>query len=181
MSEFKKMAYAKEEQYDMEMFERLAKKYPIMFNRYCQTEYGVPFDVFNMTQTGGTYAVELKSRGYKSEDCFIEMVKFARLRDLWREREILPVYICFYPIEQETYMWVLSEVKSVKPYLDIVVKDCSGEKKTADRFGLSFEDAIQFDKDFNIVRKPKYTGNAPKYRDSEIMDNKITINNWNRI
>ena len=182
MQQYIENNYKEIEEIDYEKFCRMAKKYPKMFSKYIQTEYGTPFDILNMTATGGTYAIELKSRKNKYSDCYIEMEKFTRLRNLWRERYVLPVYICFY--ENEVYMWLLNEVSNVKIYLNAVVKPMKDDEYECERIGLDFSEAIHMDLDGNILERPKNSTKSrrlPAYKDPEIMGTIINRYNWNRI
>jgi hypothetical protein len=174
--------YLKEEEIDFKKFKKLADRYPKMFKKYRQTEYGVPFDILNLTYTGGTYAIELKSRKKKYNDCFIEWEKFSKLRELWRNNCVLPVYICFY--EDETYMWLLNEVCGITPYLNTSISDREGGYYEVDRIGLKYSEAYRFDKDFNVTYRPNNINKSatlPKANDEELMDAQITKYNWKKI
>ena len=153
-----------------------------MFHKYRQTEYGVPFDILNLTNTGGTYAIELKSRRDKYRDCFIEWDKFSKLRELWRNNCVLPVYICFY--EDETYMWLLNEVCAITPYLNASISDGEGGHYEGDRVGLQFSEAYRFDRDFNITYRPdniNKSSQLPKPNEPELVEGQITTFNWKNI
>ena len=171
--------YMKWEDVDFDKFKALAGKYPKMFSKYIQTEYGVPYDILNYTETGGTYAIELKSRNVKFDDCFIEWDKFSKLRELWRNRCVLPVYICFY--DDETYMWLLNEVCSITPYLNATISDREGGFFEGDRVGLQFSEAYRFDRDFNITYRPDNINKAttaPKGTPPEEMERTVNKYNW---
>lgn len=174
--------YEDMEEMDYNKFCRIAKKYPKMFNKYIKTEYGTPFDILNMTETGGTYAIELKSRTKKFNDCYIEIEKFSRLRDLWRNRLVLPVYICFF--DNDCYMWLLNEVKNANLYLSTKVKPMKDDEYECDRIGLDFSEAIHMDLDGNILERPTDTIKSrvlPAYKDPEIMDAQINKYNWYKL
>lgn len=177
--------YLEEEKIDFEKFEKIAKRFPKMFSNYKETEYGCPFDVISLTDTGGTYAIELKTRHKKYNNCFIEWDKFSRLRELWRNNKVLPIYICFY--DDEAYMWVLPEVSAITTTLNVQIKPPKGEIYEADRVCLKFDEAYHFtnlngDIQFTKPISPRYElKESPKYSDKSILETAITKYNYKKI
>ena len=156
------------------LLERVAKKFKKTFTEIKPTEYGCFFDALARNHTGGTYALELKTRDYKSEDCYIEVMKLEKLRDLWRFSKILPIYIVFYP--DEAYMWVLTETNNPVYHANVVVTQKDGYTYETDRFGLSFDEAIHMDLDGNVLSVPENISGkkVPEYKDPSVMEGKIT-------
>ena len=157
----------------IELLKRIAEKHKKTFAVIKPTEYGCIFDALAMNHTGGTYALELKTRDYKSEDCYIEVIKYERLRDLWRFSKILPLYIVFYP--EDCYMWVLTEANNPTFHPNVIVRQKDGYVYETDRFGLDFNDAIHMDLDGNVLYVPQIKiGKIPEYKDPSVMEEKIT-------
>lgn len=162
-------------------FEALAKKFPKWFSVVKKTGYGARYDALCANKTGGTMAVEIKTRGKQYEDAYIEMPKYSYLRELWFNNGVLPLYVVFY--KDCTYMWNLAVTKPCNYYWGVEVSPKMGEPYRCDRFGLCFDDAVKFDLEGNIVSAPqKITKTAPPvWKDPIIFDTEITKYNCGAI
>ena len=183
MNEYIEGYHTDEEKLDYERFVEFAADFPVMFNIHRETAYGCPFDVLNRTATGGTYAIELKSRYKEYDDCYIEWDKFSKMRELWRNQHFLPVYINFY--KDAVYLWKLNDIEKINVYLNVWIKPKKGEPYEGDRIGLNFNEAYKFIKKngkYVCVYKPDNdSGVKPPYYDTTLMNQEITKYNYYKL
>lgn len=192
MNEFIEGNHTKQEELDYKKFTDFAEHYKVMFNKHKETEYGTPFDALSLTESGGTYAVEIKTRYGEYDDYYIEFEKFAKMRELWRNKGYLPVYINFVEkngTDKNVYLWKLNEVQNVKPYLNVQIHPKKGEAYEGDRMGLYPNEAYKFtwneSKGKYDITKPTAplhkTDKMPVYNDTSILNNPITKYNYYKI
>lgn len=153
--------FKKEEEEDTELFIGFISL-PILLNYgmlTAATVYGTICDFVMQNITGGTNVVETKKRHpkfLKEDDCFIEPSKYDNLMKLYK-KGCLPWYLNF--IGDKYYLWIIPSVPKdrIKLHKDVVISSGINEngKKTADRYGLKWEDAFIFDRSGKICQKPE--------------------------
>lgn len=157
MEGYKHGIFKSDEKKDSDYFKKFAETAK-RFSQFKETEYATFYDIIAWNLSGGTEAVELKTRGKgtdKFKDCFIEPEKFGDLKNLWLWYRTLPLYINFIGDWKNVYIWVLPQLQNTLNFYPSVLIDGKWES----RIGLRWDEAYHYvyDEDSGeyIIHKPK--------------------------